>query len=64
MLALLERESTPSRARHRSRALGFLIDDDGREHPVTEAMVQLALARVEADQLSLHGTTPEEISHG
>ena len=60
MAALLERDTTPSRAHETSRALGFLVGVDGREHPITEAMVYLALVRVEADDLSLHGTVGRE----
>lgn len=55
MVALLERKTAPSEAQRTSRALGFLVGADGREHPITEAMVHLALARVEAENQSLHG---------
>ncbi len=56
-------EKTPA-AQYHAGALGYLVHANGREQPITEEMVMLALARVQTDKLSLHGNQSGEPRDG
>lgn len=59
MASTLQLPQTAASARRQARALGFLVLADGREQPIDEAMIDLALSRIEAEGLSLHGRAQE-----
>jgi len=65
----MQHPQTAANARRQARVLGFLVLADGREQPIDEAMIDLALSRIDADGLSLHGreheaALAEEAPHG
>lgn len=45
-------------------ASGCVVGPDGREEPITEAMIRLALARIERNDISLHGNGHWRSCHG